>query len=388
MDTCKFNLKLCKQLTFIANYYRDRGQLMPYGITYQKAVRALNEFNRPLKITDVFIPKVNTEITEENIKKSRGKFPIKGIGKGIAQKILQFLNSGYIDEYKLALADKLLSKKVKQGKIKAPTKVSKRIDELSKVSYIGKTTAKNLVKHGFKSIKQLKSAAKKGKIDNKGNNVFEAPDKTKVKLTKNQQKMLKYHSKLKRIPRKFISVFEEVVRYLLNNKYGSKTYMLVVGGSYRRGAKDSGDIDIVIKSNSFTLKDFIKLLKKHKLIFDSLSIGKEDFKGLGECPGMKNYIFRIDVLFTKDNNWIAALIHYTGNDVLNRLLREKAQKIRNWKGKKLPYGAILSQKGLFIRNENDVSSKKRLIKGGLKTEKQLFDILGVKYLTPTQRGTK
>jgi DNA polymerase/3'-5' exonuclease PolX len=388
MDTCKFNFKLCKQLTFIANYYRDRGQLMPYGITYQKAVRALNEFNRPLKITDVFIPKKNTEITEENIKKSRGKFPVKGIGKGIAQKILQFLNSGYIDEYKLALSDKLLKKKVKQGKIKTPTKISKIIDELSKVSYIGKKTAENLVNNGFKSIKQLESASKKGKIDKKGNTVFEAPDKTKVKLTQNQQKMLKYHSKLKRIPRKFISVFEETVRYLLNNKYGSGTYDLVFGGSYRRGAKDSGDIDIIIKSTHFNLKNFIELLEKNKLVFDTLSLGNHDFKGLGRCPGMKDFIFRIDVLFTKEVNWIAALNHYTGNDVLNRLLREKAQKIRNWEGKKLPYGAILSQNGLFIRNSNSVSSKKRLIKGGLKTEKQLFDILGIKYLTPTKRGTK
>jgi len=222
----------------------------------------------------------------------------------------------------------------------------------------------------------------------KGDTVFEAPDKTKVKLTQNQQKMLKYHSKLKRIPRKFISVFEETVRYLLNNKYGSGTYDLVFGGSYRRGAKDSGDIDIIIKSTHFNLKNFIELLEKNKLVFDTLSLGNHDFKGLGRCPGMKDFIFRIDVLFTKEVNWIAALNHYTGNDVLNRLLREKAQKIRNWEGKKLPYGAILSQNGLFIRNSNSVSSKKRLIKGGLKTEKQLFDILGIKYLTPTKRGTK
>ena len=35
-------------------------------------------------------------------------------------------------------------------------------------------------------------------------------------------------------------------------------------GSYRRGAKDSGDIDILIKSKVFTLKEFVKLLKDGK----------------------------------------------------------------------------------------------------------------------------
>ena len=95
-----------------------------------------------------------------------------------------------------------------------------------------------------------------------------------------------------------------------------------------------------------------------------------------------------DIMFTKPENWNAALMHFTGNDVLNRLMREKAKELREYDGKKYPHGAILSQKGLFVRGANNKSSGKRVIPGGLKSEKQLFDILGMKYLPPTQRGSK
>ena len=392
MQRCEYNEELCRQFTFMADYYVKKGKFMPYGMTYQKAVRALNELGtklgRSVKITDVFIPRKNVEITEENIKKSRGKFPIKGVGKGVAQKILQFQKSGSVEEYKLAKKDKLLDKKIKQGKVAAPTTTSKAIRALSKVSYIGEATAKNLVNdYGFKNVSELRKAAKIGYFDS-GSYITKSPNGKTLKFTKNQKKMIDYHSRLKRIPRAFTKALEETTKHLLDKNFGKNSYQLAFGGSYRRGAKDSGDIDILIKSNVFTLKDFVKLLKKWGVVFDTLSEGKDDFKGLGRCPGMKKFIFRIDIMFTKPENWNAALMHFTGNDVLNRLMREKAKELREYNGKKYPHGAILSQKGLFIRGANNKSSGKRIIPGGLKSEKQLFDILGMKYLPPSQRGSK
>lgn len=392
MQRCEYNEELCQQFTFMADYYVKKGKFMPYGMTYQKAVRALNELGiklgRSVKITDVFIPRKNVEITEENIKKSRGKFPIKGVGKGVAQKILQFQKSGSVEEYKLAKKDKLLDKKIKQGKVAAPTTTSKAIRALSKVSYIGEATAKKLVNdYGFKNVSELRKAAKIGYFDS-GSYITKSPNGKTLKFTKNQKKMIDYHSRLKRIPRAFTKALEETTKYLLDKNFGKNSYQLAFGGSYRRGAKDSGDIDILIKSDVFTLKDFVKLLKKWGVVFDTLSEGKDDFKGLGRCPGMKKFIFRIDIMFTKPENWNAALMHFTGNDVLNRLMREKAKELREYNGKKYPHGAILSQKGLFIRGANNKSSGKRIIPGGLKSEKQLFDILGMKYLPPSQRGSK
>ena len=130
------------------------------------------------------------------------------------------------------------------------------------------------------------------------------------------------------------------------------------------------------------------LLKNWGVIFDTLSEGKHDFKGLGRCPGMKDFIFRIDIMFTNPENWTAALTHFTGSDGLNRMMRLKAQDLHEWNGKKFPNGAILSQKGLLVRGADNKSTKERVVPGGLKSERQLFEILGMRYLKPEQRGDK
>ena len=348
MQQCDYNEELCRQFTFMADYYVKKGKFMPYGMTYQKAVRALNELGtklgRAVEITDVFVPRKNIEITEENIKKSRGKFPIKGVGKGVAQKILQFQETGSVEEYKLAKKDKLIDKKIKQGKVAAPTTTSKAVSALSKVSYIGEATAKKLVKdYGFKNVSELRKAAKIGHFDS-GSYVTKSPNGKALKFTKNQKKMIDYHTRLKRIPRAFTKALEDTTKHLLDKKFGKNSYQIAFGGSYRRGAKDSGDVDILIKSEVFTLKEFVKLLKDWGVVFDTLSEGKDDFKGLGRCPGMKKFIFRIDIMFTEPENWNAALMHFTGNDVLNRLMREKAKELREYDGKKYPSWSYIESK--------------------------------------------
>jgi DNA polymerase/3'-5' exonuclease PolX len=103
---------------------------------------------------------------------------------------------------------------------------------------------------------------------------------------------------------------------------------------------------------------------------------------------MKDFIFRIDIMFTNPENWTAALTHFTGSDGLNRIMRLKAQDLHEWNGKKFPNGAILSQKGLLVRGADNKSTKERVVPGGLKSERQLFEILGMRYLKPEQRGDK
>ena len=399
MQHCEHNEELCRQLMFISNHYRKNKQGF-YANAFRKAVHALGDLSeqiqRPIIIEDVFTPKKGMPITEENIKNTKGSkhYPVKNVGKGIAQKIFQFLQKGQIDEYALATRNKLIDKKISQGKVKSRKPNDQAILNLSKVSYIGTATAKDFVNnHGFKTVSQLKKAAKSGKIDKKGAVTFTSPAGKKVKLSNNQRMMLHYHDKLKRVPREFISMFEKTLRYLLKQEFGppkqgSKYYDVVFGGSYRRGAKDSGDIDILVKGNAFELKQFVDLLKNWGVIFDTLSEGKHDFKGMGRCPGMKDFIFRIDIMFTNPENWNAALAHFTGNDVLNRMMRLKAQDLREWNGKKFPHGAILSQKGLLVRGSDNKATKKRVVPGGLKSERQLFEILGMRYLKPEQRGDK
>tara|TARA_R110002074_G_scaffold254209_1_gene426273 strand:- start:17 stop:1171 length:1155 start_codon:yes stop_codon:yes gene_type:complete len=379
MQDCEYNKELCSQLIFISRYYTNHGKRFPYGITYLKAVKGLSDFSaknqRKIRLEDYTISK------------------IKGIGKGIGKKITQYLSTGVIDEYLLAKRNKLIDKKIAEGKIKPKTTTDKAVDALSKISYIGVKSATELVeKYGFTTVASLEKAVKDSETRGKkqksdGPITIMTPNGKTTNLTKNQRKMLFYHKKLKRLPRTFIKIFEETTRHLLKKTYGTTGYDMVFAGSYRRGAGTSGDIDIIIKSTKFTLAQFAKLLKEWGVIFDTLTSGKSDFKGLGRCPGMKDFIFRIDILFTDNEKWIPSLTHFTGNDTLNRMMRLKAKELKaDSSGKVLKYGAILSQNGLFVRSRNGKSTGVRIKPGGFKTENALFKQLGVRYLTPTERG--
>jgi len=380
MKNCEFNEELCHQLIFISEYYNKKDQRIPYGIAYMKAVKALRDFSN----------KVKRRIKQDDYTTLKGKHKTKipGIGKGISKKITQYLNSGIINDYTLAKNDKLLDKKIQQGKINRKNSDDTSIDLLSSISYIGKKTATILVKkYGFKTIESLKDAVKNSDETSNGTISILAPNGEKTKLNKNQQKMLKYHYYLKRLPREFIKILEETMKYLLEKTYGNNGYSVVFAGSYRRGANNSGDIDIIVKSTKFTLKQFIDLLKKWGVIFDTLSHGSSDFKGLGRCPGMKDFIFRIDILFATKENWIPALVHFTGNDILNRIMREKANNMKkSSSGKKLKYGAILSQNGLFERDSNGNSTGTRLRQTRFTSEKQLFSEIGMIFLKPSERN--
>jgi len=56
--------------------------------------------------------------------------------------------------------------------------------------------------------------------------------------------------------------------------------------------------------------------------------------------------------------------------------------------KKIRINKFLSQKGFFIRGSDGKSSGKRVVSGGLQSEKQLFDIFNMVYLKPSERGDK
>jgi len=374
----KKNKDLCLAFTILQQYYRKIKQgfrARAYGKARQTLIDWEAEHNRKITIEDVFKPREGLEITEETIKgpmksdgkrgNPKGKFLIKGIGKGVAWKVYQYITKGKIDEVELAEQDLLEKKKIAQGKIKPKTKKEKAILELSEISFIGKTKAKSLYEdEGIRSVQQLRGLSKK---------------RLQKLLSKNQLLMLKYHEHIKeRVPRAFTEMLEKALSYLLKKTYG-KGYEVVFGGSYRRDHADSGDIDIVIKSEDsqgrknkkFTLTSFVSLLKEWGVVFETLTSGSKTFKGIGRCPGMPDFIFRIDILYARPKEWIAALVAFTGNDRLNREMRFKAQE-KGWK---------LSEKGLFERGTDE-----RVVEGGLQSEEQLFDLLDMRYLEPHERG--
>ena len=163
---------------------------------------------------------------------------------------------------------------------------------------------------------------------------------------------------------------------------------VIIGGSYRRGAADSGDIDFIITKPDMTLDNLrtiivdtvIPLLFSAKYLQAALAATTKEsgskWHGAASVPGSRIWR-RVDFLLVPGDELGAALIYFTGNDLFNRSIRLLASK----------KGMRLNQRGLYkdvIRGNN----RERITQGTLvegKSEKKIFDILGVPYRPPEHR---
>lgn len=184
--------------------------------------------------------------------------------------------------------------------------------------------------------------------------------KNKNILNNNQQIGLKYYKDLqKRID---INEMKKHHNILINelNKYDDLTYEFV--GSYRRKLKTFGDIDIIIKENKkFNLNIFINNLIKKKYIIEKLALGKYKFMGICKIDKIAR---RIDILVAKENEYPFSLLYFTGSYVFNIMIRKYTKKNK----------LKLSEHGFNINVEN------------IKTEKDIFDYLNLKYVNPEDRN--
>ena len=211
---------------------------------------------------------------------------------------------------------------------------------------------------------------------------------TKADITKNQQVgITHYEDFLTRIPR------DEVTRHgkLVKNAFEKcdPEIQVTVGGSYRRGAPTSGDIDFIVTKPDcpihvlriLVLSDAIPRLfaanyLKVALATTTSSNNGSKWHGAACLPGSTVWR-RIDFLLVPWEEMGAALIYFTGNDIFNRSIRLLASK----------KGMRLNQRGLW----KDVIrglKKERITQGTLvegKSEKEIFRVLGVPWRPPEHR---
>jgi len=305
----------------------------------------LRQINNVIKIIEKYPKKIKSG---NDIKH------IKGVGKGTIDRIDEILRTGKLSE------------------IKIKTKQKKQLDyikDLEQVIGIGRKTAYTLVtKHNIKSVKQLKKAYKDKKI--------ELNDKILLGL--------KYHGKYKqKIPRTEI----DKINIFLQNEIKSIDSELngIICGSYRRNKPFSGDIDLLlthpsvktvkqIKSNKNNhLKKLVNALQKNKFLVGDMTDKDFQTKYMGFCQltyNSKKYpIRRIDIIYVPHISYHPALLYFTGSGEFNQKMRGLAKNL----------GYQLNQYGLF-KLEN---GKKIRIK--IRSEKDIFDVLGMEYLTPEQR---
>ncbi|CAD6446693.1 9e0816d0-2c46-44c0-9507-b0847a2cdc38 [Sclerotinia trifoliorum] len=233
-----------------------------------------------------------------------------------------------------------------------------------------------------------------------------------IKLSPNQQIGIAHYNDLQlRIPRTEI---EELGKHIMETAQSlDPDIEITIGGSYRRGAKSSGDIDIIITRAHTTsttqltpfLSSLVKILTDSHFLVAALAVphNNEGSKWHGCCvlplssssssssssPTTHTNPHpwrRIDFLLVPSTQLGAALIYFTGDDIFNRSMRLLA-------GKK---GMRLNQRGLYKdvmrggrgANGGKWESRKKVTDGMLvegRDEKRIFEILGVPWREPWER---
>jgi len=162
-----------------------------------------------------------------------------------------------------------------------------------------------------------------------------------------------------------------------------KNLNIVIAGSYRRGAANSGDIDILMTHNSFKkekdiskypfMMKLISTLLDKKYIVGELSKGDTKFNGISRYDS-KSKARRIDIRYISMENFYPALLYFTGSGNFNIDMRKRAKSM----------GYKLSEYHLYKldeTNKKSVNETPILVS----SEEEIFEILGMNFLKPEQR---
>ena len=318
------NQDIIKNLNILSIYYEDIDYFRYQA--YRNAIIAIK--NLPFEITD--------------IKQISGPNKVKFLGKSIISKIDEYLTNGYIQEIRNIKENIKKQDNIEQDPVKIEV-----LEKFKQVWGIGPTKAEKLWTQGFRTIEDIKQ--------------------NPSSLNRNQLLGLKYYDYLlEKIPREKITIFQMAVRYLLNKTFGVNSYTMIVAGSYRRKQNFSSDIDILITSTRFGLKEMVDTLSQYKVIVDVLGLRKEKFMGIAHCPTSKKY-HRMDIEFLPENEFGSGLLYFTGSKDFNITMRNVAKDM----------GYTLNEHGLFTS-----SSLRRI---PVYTEKEIFNKLNLQYVEPENR---
>jgi DNA polymerase beta len=274
---------------------------------------------------------------------------IEGIGQKIKAKLEEIFATGTYSEYSES----------------AKTDLSVSYKELLQIYGIGPKKAKELVNSGIYSIAQLREK------------FMENPSL----LNEAQILGLQYYEdSIERIPRSEMVLHNNYLK-LWSKKFGLKAE---ITGSYRRGMPSSGDIDCLVHSEDLTPKDAMNLFNDYidKLIENGyiiaiLSRGDKkclcfakikESNGLSGSKASKDKVRRMDLLLTTPSEYPYALLYFTGSKQFNISMRKHA----------LELGYSLSEQSL-----TNVHTKRKV--SGLTTEKEVFEFLDYKYVSPEKR---
>jgi DNA ligase (NAD+) len=331
-DNIKLNLK--------NDYYNSVKPNMIYNQTFVKLLEEIaqikvdrGEFHRSRAYTKAADKIVMSDTNITNMEELKS---ICGIGKSVYSKLNEYVKSGKIKYIEDAKMD--------------PAMIFTR-----KIYGIGPKKAMDLVNtHKILTIESLIQ---------RQNDVLN--DKQKIGL--------KYYEDInKRIPRDEIKTYETKLNIYFNQVKNEKSEFKIVG-SYRRGALESGDIDIIVmdpQNDVNVFHKYLDLLIEKGIIIEVLSKG--DVKSLCISKIRGKPARRIDFMFTPKKEYAFAELYFTGNKNFNTVMRAKA----------LTLGYSMNEHGLY-KMENGVKTTK--LSKYFPTEKDVFKFLGLVYKSPKER---
>lgn len=275
---------------------------------------------------------------------------IKGIGDKISMRIDEILNTGVLSE--------LSNISYKDNYDKNKTSIES-LENLLLITGVGMTRAKKWLSLDIKNLEDVKKAR----------------DDKIITITKHIDIGIKYYYDfLEKIPRIEIDIMKNILKHEILKI--DKGLVFEICGSYRRGLSESGDIDILVSHPDFLndiskqnfLKKIVNSLKKCNFITDCLT-DKGDTKFMGVCKIKESkYSRRIDIRVVDYECYFSGLLYFTGSKNFNLYIRNKALEQK------------LSLNEYSLTNLND---NKKVF---LNSEKDIFDILNIPYMSPEERN--
>ena len=267
-----------------------------------------------------------------------------------------------------------------------------RVDQLKSVSGIGKTilakfqeyldtgtlrkleSAKGKPRYLFARIYGVGPKKAKSLVERDGITTFEELHaKQDMLLNRVQKAGLKYFEDIqKRIPRAEVEEYAEIFREVFDDlQHAGSKYKIV--GSYRRGAANSGDIDVILTNdqNDRSIFDkFIGALQERGILVEILSKGKSKSLTIGKLPGKTPR--RLDFLYSEPTEYAFGVLYFTGSKAFNVVMRQRA----------IDMGYTMNEKGIYKLVGKAKGERIDLL---FPTESSIFDFLGLVYKTPAER---
>lgn len=306
------NRDLSVMLAKIASYYSFVNDKHRKN-TYDKAAKNVRDYNEKI---------LSGKEARENI---------AGIGVSIEKDINEYLSTGEME--------RLETLKRQHG-----TSFNDTVDLFLRVHGIGPVKAIQLYEKGYRTLEDLRENT--------------------AELNADVVVGLKWFEDLQfRIPRFEMDSIINNIFDLFSKDAQLKVVDWEVAGSYRRGEKSSGDLDLLVSSDSVSMNHIVDVLQP--VIVGILAQGSMKMMAVIKLDG--NLARRIDIRLFDKSCYPYALLHSTGSKDFNVLMRNRAIEL----GYKLSEYSLCDSDGKCLP---------------AKTEEDIFMHLEVAYIPPTSRS--